>query len=158
MGHQLEIDFGEATGTEGVPVPPQGRLSLREQLDRMSPEQRERYGRLPELRVWYGLRKLTQKAVRRRSICAIYENFRLRGNGLRAARMLHLFHERPQPPLEKTDAVCETRILSIYERTIDRGGTEKAVRDFLDGERAVPVEEVRIIEGKLREKIRELGY
>jgi len=131
---------------------------LQMELGRMSPEELERYNQLPRLRVWYGLRKLTKKAVRKKSICAMYENFAYWKNDRYPERMLHVFYQRHQTPLEKLDAVYQTRVLSVYEHLVDKGGMEECIDGFLLGEENLPEEEIRAIEKKLREKIAETNY
>jgi len=72
--------------------------------------------------------------------------------------MLHVFYQRHQTPLEKLDAVHQTRTISVYEYPVDKGDMEGCIGRFLRGEENLPEEEIRAIEKKLREKIAEINY
>lgn len=68
-----------------------------------------------KLRVWYGLRKLTAKAIRKPSIIVMFENSQYWKNEGYVKRAMEIIHVRHQSDDEKKDAEGCSRVLSAYE-------------------------------------------
>jgi len=71
------------------------------------------------LRVWYGLRKLTKTAIKRKSIIIIYENSWMFQNEKSVKQKMHVVFERKQVNLEKIDALFSSRVFTFYEYFFD---------------------------------------
>jgi len=84
-----------------------------------------------KLRVWYGLRKLTEKVVKKPSIIIVFENEYTWKNEESVKRMMKVLHTRYQTEDEMKDAEGGTRVFTIWEiflqdRKFD-GDVEKAI-------------------------------
>jgi len=105
-------------------------------LNSLSPEELECYKNLPRLQVWYGLRKLTKKVVKKKSLCCIYENSYFHKNQTAVNRAIHVFYKRDQTPSEKIAAAYSTNMRTLYfaEYCLDnkkfKGDIEKCINAF----------------------------
>lgn len=70
---------------------------------------------MQKLRVWYGLRKLTAKVVRRPSIIIVYENSWHWKNDENIKKMMKVVHTRFQTEQEVSDACKHNRMYSVWE-------------------------------------------
>jgi len=68
-----------------------------------------------KLRVWYGLRKLTEKVIKKPSIIIVFENGYLWRNDQSINRMMKVLHIRYQTEDEVKDAEGLTRVFTIWE-------------------------------------------
>lgn len=71
-----------------------------------------------KLRVWYGLRKLTPKVVRKPAIIIVFENDWHWKTEDRINQMMHVVHIRYQTEEEASDAQKNKGTYSIYELLI----------------------------------------
>jgi len=84
-----------------------------------------------KLSVWYGLRKLTEKVVKKPSIIIVFENEYTWKNEESVNRMMKVLHTRYQTEDEMKDAEGGTRVFTAWEiflqdRKFD-GDVEKAI-------------------------------
>jgi len=70
---------------------------------------------MQELKAYYGLRKLTKKAIRRPSIIVVFENGKSSKNIIRINQMMKILHVRNQTKQELTDAKVCNRMFTVYE-------------------------------------------
>ena len=68
-----------------------------------------------KLRVWYGLRKLTEKAVKKPSIIVIYENAYMTKNEVSVNQKIKVLHTRFQTEAEMIDVENCNRVFTVYE-------------------------------------------
>ena len=112
-----------------------------------------------KLKVWYGLRKLTAKAVRKPSIIVMFENSEYWKNENYAKRAMEIVYVRYQTDDEKKDAEGCSRCLSVYEIFfLDdkrfKKSPELAIQyNFQSDSNNVSEEERTEIARKLRERI-----
>ncbi len=111
-----------------------------------------------KLKVYYGLRKLTKKAIRRPSILVIFENTEYHKNQWYVDRAMVVLHTRYQTEGEMEDAKYVNRILSSYEIFLDdkviKGDPERAILlNFEKDSKNVSEKERLLIADKIREKI-----
>jgi len=111
-----------------------------------------------KLRVWYGLRKLTKKVVKKTSIIIVFENGYMWKNEQSVNRMMTVLHTRYQTEDEMKDAEGGTRAFSIWEiflqdRKFD-GDVEKAIAYNRQCDAKILTEnELNEIEKKIRNEI-----
>lgn len=67
------------------------------------------------LRVWYGLRRLTEKAVKKPSIIVIFENEYMTKNEASVNQKMKVLHTRFQTEAEMKDADNCNRVFTVYE-------------------------------------------
>lgn len=86
---------------------------------------------MEKLRVWYGLRKLTPKVVKRPSITIVFENGYLWKNEASVNRMMKVLHCRFQTKEEMQDSDKCTRVFSVWEIYLNdkkfNGDIERAI-------------------------------
>lgn len=112
-----------------------------------------------ELRVWYGLRKLTPKIVKKPSIIVIFENSYLWKNEISVKQKMKVLHTRFQTEDEMADAEYSNRVFTIYEMKFlhdkrYQKSPELAIQNnFLVDSNNVTEQERLIIADKLRKEI-----
>lgn len=72
-------------------------------------------GNITRLRVWYGLRKLTPKVIRKPSIIIVFENSWHWKTEEKVKQMMKVVHTRYQTEEEASDAQKSKHIYSIWE-------------------------------------------
>lgn len=72
-----------------------------------------------ELKAYYGLLKLTKKAIRRPSIIVVFENGKSFKNVIRINQMMKVLHIRNQTKQELIDAKVCNRMFTVYEMFLD---------------------------------------
>lgn len=70
---------------------------------------------MQKLRVWYGLRRLTAKAVKKPSIIVIFENAYMAKNEASINQKMKVLHERYQTEAEMVDVENCNRVFTVYE-------------------------------------------
>lgn len=111
-----------------------------------------------KLRVWYGLRKLTEKLVKKPSIIIVFENGYMWKNEQSVNRMMKVLHTRYQTEDEMKDAECSTRVFTVWEIFLqDRkfnGDVEKAIEyNRICDSKILSDNELNEIELKIRNEI-----
>lgn len=86
---------------------------------------------MENLRVWYGLRKLTPTVVKKPSIIVAFENGYLWKNENSIKRMMKILHCRFQTEQELEDCNMSSRVFSIWEIYLNdkkfNGDIERAI-------------------------------
>lgn len=70
---------------------------------------------MKKLRVWYGLRRLTAKAIKKPSIIVIFENEYMAKNEAAINQKMKVLHTRFQTEAEMQDSENCTRVFHVYE-------------------------------------------
>lgn len=116
-------------------------------------------GSITRLRVWYGLRKLTPKVMRKPSIIIVFENSWHWKTEEKVKQMMKVVHTRYQTEQEASEASNNKHIYSIWELFIlhDRRfkkSPELAIRqNSYDDRRQVSEAERNLIANKLRAQV-----
>lgn len=115
---------------------------------------------MSKLKVYYGLRKLTAKAVRKPSIIVVFENANnnMRKNEKAINRLMYKVHERFQTQGEGFDADQSNRMFTVYEIFLEdrniQGDPERAIKlNFLQDANNVSLQERQLIAEKIRAEI-----
>lgn len=111
------------------------------------------------LRVWYGLRRLTEKAVKKPSIIVIYENAYMSKNEASVNQKMKVLHARFQTESEMIDVENCNRVFTVYEmqfldnRVYKKSPLFAIEQNFKADENHVSLEERTTIKEKLLKEV-----
>lgn len=111
------------------------------------------------LRVWYGLRRLTEKAVKKPSIIVIYENAYMSKNEASVNQKMKVLHARFQTESEMIDVENSNRVFTVYEmqfldnRVYKKSPLFAIEQNFKADENHVSLEERITIKEKLLKEV-----
>lgn len=114
---------------------------------------------MKKLRVWYGLRRLTAKAIKKPSIIVIFENEYMAKNEASVNQKMKVLHERYQTEAEMIDVENCNRVFTVYEMQFFDNKTYKnspllaAENNFKADANHVSLEERTIIKEKLLNEV-----
>lgn len=114
---------------------------------------------MAKLRVWYGLRRLTEKAVKKPSIIVIYENAYMSKNEASVNQKMKVLHTRFQTEAEMIDVENCNRVFTVYEmQFFDNKAYKKSPlfaieQNFKADENHVSLEERTMIKEKLLREV-----
>lgn len=114
---------------------------------------------MTKLRVWYGLRRLTKKAVKKPSIIVIYENAYMSKNEASVNQKMKVLHTRFQTEDEMIGVENYNRVFTVYEmQFFDNKAYKKSPlfaieQNFKVDENNVSLEERTTIKEKLLREV-----